>query len=133
MGVFSIQIKVRNWQNQFLPPEARGEDITCDAVVDSGASELALPAELLDRLKLEEIGRIRARTADGQRHNYPVFGIAELEVQGRVCQVRAIRLPHGAQALLGAVALEEMDWHISPSGQKLLPNPDSPNEPLLSI
>ena len=29
MGVFSVPIKVRNWQNQFLPPEQRGEEVAC--------------------------------------------------------------------------------------------------------
>ena len=133
MGVFSVPVQVRNWQNQFLPPDKRGEDISCEALVDCGASELALPADLLERLKLKELGHIQARTADGKRHDYPVFGIAEVEVQGRVCQVRVIQLPRGAQPLLGALPLEGMDWHISPSEQKLLPNPDSPDEPLFRI
>jgi hypothetical protein len=54
-------------------------------------------------------------------------------VQGRSCQVRAIELPRGAKPLLGAVPLEEMDWHVSPQERRLLPNPESPDEPLLSL
>jgi len=85
MGVFSVQIKVRNWQNRFLPPERRGEEICCEALVDSGAAELALPVDLLERLRLEELGTVRVFTADGGQHDYRVFGIAEVEVQGRTC------------------------------------------------
>lgn len=133
MGVFSIPIKVRNWQNRFLPPGRQGQEISCGALVDSGAAELALPVDLLERLKLEELGTVRAFTADGGQHDYRVFGIAEVEVQGRVCQVRVIELPHGAEPLLGALPLEEMDWHISPLEKRLVPNPRSPERPLLPL
>jgi hypothetical protein len=47
--------------------------------------------------------------------------------------VRAIELPRGADPLLGAVPLEEMDWHISAQEKKLLPNPKSPEKPLLPL
>jgi len=129
MGVFSVPIVVRNWQNRFLPPERRGEDVSCEALVDSGAIELALPVELVERLKLEQVGTMRAETADGGFHDLRVMGIAEVEVQGRKAQVRLIELPRGARPLLGAVPLEEMDWHVSPRDQKLVPNPRFPDEP----
>ena len=102
-------------------------------MVDSGAAELALPAEIIERLKLSEVGEVQVYTADGGEHTYRVFGIVELEVQGRSSQVRAIELPHGTESLLGAVPLEEMDWHISPQEKKLVPNPKSPEKPLLPL
>jgi predicted aspartyl protease len=133
MGVVPGPIQVRNWQNRFLPAERQGEDVSCDALVDSGAVDLALPIDLLERLKLEGLGTVGVFTANGGHHRYRVFGIAELEVQGRTCHVRAIELPLGATPLLGAVPLEEMDWHISPQEKKLLPNPASPDGPLLPL
>lgn len=133
MGVFHVPLKLRNWQNQFLPEDSRGEDVECEALVDSGAAELALPADLVERLKLRETGKVQVYTADGGRHTYRVFGIVDLSVQGRSCQVRAIELPRGTEPLLGAVPLEEMDWHISPRGKRLVPNPKSPEKPLLPL
>ena len=133
MGVFRVPVRLKNWQNQFLPREQRGEEVECDALVDSGAAELALPAQMIARLKLAELGSVRVCTADGGQHNYRVFGIVELEVGGRVCQVRAIELPRDVEPLLGAVPLEEMDWHVSPQEKKLLPNPRSPEGPLLPL
>lgn len=133
MGVFSVPIKVRNWQNQFLPPDRQGEDVSCNATVDSGAAELALPAPLIEQLKLKELDTVRVYTADGGQHDYRVFGIAEIEVQGRTGHVRVIELPHGTEPLLGAMPLEELDWHISPSEKRLLPNPKSPDRPLLPL
>ncbi len=133
MGVFTVPIKLKNWQNRFLPEDKRGEDITCDALVDSGAAELALPVEIISRLKLEQLGAVRVYTADGGEHEYRLFGMVEVEVGERICHVRTIELPHGAEPLLGAVPLEEMDWHISPLEKKLIPNPRSPEKPLLPL
>jgi len=133
MGVFRVPVKVRNWQNRYLPSDRQGKEIECEALVDSGAAEFALPVELLVPLRLEYLGEVRVYTADAGVHDYRVFGIAELEVQGRVCQVRVIELPHGAEPLLGAVPLEEMDWHISPAEKRLVPNPRSPEKPLLPL
>ena len=133
MGVFRVPIELKNWQNKFLPENQRGEDVQCEALVDTGATELALPSDLIERLKLEETGEVQVYTADGGEHTYRVFGIINLGVQGRFCQVRARELPHGAEPLLGAVPLEEMDWHISPQQKKLAPNPRSPEKPLLPL
>ena len=133
MGVFHVDAKVRNWQNRFLPVERQGKEVTCDMLVDSGAAELALPAEMIETLNLEELGKVRVSTADGGRHEHRVLGIVELEVQGRLCQIRVIELPRGAEPLLGAVPLEEMDWRIDPSEKKLVPNPRSPDQPLLPL
>lgn len=133
MGIFYVPAKVRNWQNQFLPPERQGREVSCEMLVDSGAAELALPAEVIDALKLQELGDVGVFTADGVRHRYRVLGMVEVEVQGRVCQVRAIELPEGSDPLLGAVPLEEMDWRIDLSEKKLVPNPRSPDEPLLPL
>lgn len=133
MGVFSVATKLGNWQNRFLPPDERGQDVECKALVDSGAAELALPADMIETLKLEPLDTISVYTADGNRHEYRVFGIVEVEVQGRKCHVRAIELPTGAKPLLGAVPLEEMDWHISPLEQKLVPSARSPDRPALPL
>ena len=132
MGVFNVEVTLRNWQNQFLPEDDRGEDVVWEAPVDTGASELCLPAEVVERLNLVEVGRIRVQIADGGRHSYRLMGMVEVEVQGRRCQVRAVELPRGSRALLGAFPLEEMDWHISPKEGRLVPNPAFPDgEPTL--
>ena len=133
LGIFSVPVKMRNWQNRFLPPGKQGREVACDMLVDSGAAELALPAELMAPLKLEELGAMRVVTADGTQRTCRVLGMVEIDVQGRTCQVRAVELPRGTQPLLGAVPLEEMDWHIDLAGQKLVPNPLSPDQPLLHL
>ncbi|HEY3302043.1 MAG TPA: retroviral-like aspartic protease family protein [Candidatus Binatia bacterium] len=133
MGVFRVPVKVRNWQNRYLPSDKQGKEIECQALVDSGAAEFVLPVELLEPLRLEYLDEVRVYTTAAGEHDYRVFGIAEVEVQGRTCQVRVIELPHGAEPLLGAVPLEEMDWHICPAEKRLVPNPRSPEKPLIPL
>ena len=128
MGVFSVPIAAKNWQNQFRPEQRRGEEVRCEALVETGAAELALPTELIERLRLQHTGEVQVDTADGGEHTYRVFGIVELLVQGRSCQVRAIQFPHDATPLLGAVPLKEMDWHVSPQEKKLCPLSEIPGE-----
>ncbi len=131
--MFSVAVRVRNGQNEFLPAEQRGEEVACEALVGTGAAQMALPMELLQRLRLKQVGVFRRYTADGGHHEFRLFGIAEVEVQGRMCQVRVVELPHGARPLLGALPLEEMDWHVCPLDKKLVPNPESPDEPLFPM
>ena len=97
MGVFHVKVQLRNWQNKFLPEEKRGEEIECDALVDSGATELALPVETISRLRLEEVRFSPCLHCRWGEHKCRVFGIVEIEVAGRTCQVRAIELPRGAE------------------------------------
>ena len=49
---------------------------------------------------MEEIGAVQVYTANGSKHDYRVFGITELEEQGRKCQVRAVELPRDSEPLL---------------------------------
>lgn len=133
MGVFDVPVKLKNWRNRLLPEDRRGEGIECEAVVDPGAAEPALPADLIERLRLEQTGEVQAYTADGGRHAYRVFGIVDLWVQGGSCRARAIELRRGTRPLPGAIPLEEMDRHVRPQEKKLVPNPESPEGPLLPL
>ncbi len=132
MGTFSVAVTLRNWQNRFLPEEERREEVVCEALVDTGASELCLAADVVESLNLIEVGRMRVQIADGGQHSYRLVGMVEVEVQGRACQVRAVELPRDSRVLLGAFPLEEMDWHVSPKEGRLIPNPAFPDgEPTL--
>lgn len=127
MGTFTVPIRLHRW------PDGNaghgGQAVEREAYVDSGSVHLALPAELVEGLQLQEMGRVRARTADGVRHDYRLVGMVQAEVQGRSCVVHAVELPRGAPVLLGAIPLEIMDWHIDLLHQKLRPSPESPDLP----
>ena len=123
MGVFSVEVRMRNLLHYLNPEGGMGEDVVCETLVDTGSSDLCLPSELVEQLGLIYMGRKTVRTADGARHAWRLMGIVRLEVQGRACRVRVIELPRGAKPLLGADPLSELDWHISPKDGRLIPRP----------
>jgi predicted aspartyl protease len=133
VGVFEVPVVVRNWLNPYLPEGERGEEVACDALVDSGAVQFALPAELIERLKVIPVDIIRGCTADGAFHELRVMGFVEMEVQGRTWHGQVIELPRRARPLLGMIPLEEMDWHIAAQERRLVPNPRNPEGPVVSL
>jgi hypothetical protein len=91
---------VKNWQNRhYLLINKEKEDKSM-ALIDLEAAELSLPNEMIYRLKLESLGN-RAKYIQPivGNMNIEIFGIAEIEVQGRVSHIRAIKLLHGARTI----------------------------------
>ena len=134
MGVFSVEVKMKNWPQSLLPEEEHGEDIVCEALVDTNVYNFCVPAELVERLNLIhfEDGRDYSRFVElpnGEKISCPTVGFVELEVQGRMTVIVASELPSeiGGSVILGRRPLSELDWHISPEGDSLVPNPLSPD------
>lgn len=105
-----VQINVKNWQNRFLPHDKHGEEVVVDALVEKEFAELGLPTEIIEKMKLEELGKVSVYTSMEGPHEYRVMGMVELSVNKKSCQVRAIELPAGSQPLLGALPLRLIDW-----------------------
>ena len=133
MGVFTVEVTLRRYKDGPSFEDEPTEEVVCDALVDTGAVHLCLPADIVERLGLVQVGRRSLRTADGRRQPYRLMGIVEAEVQGRDCHVTAIEMPAGTTPLLGAIPLEDMDWHVSPQERKLIPNPLSLDGEPMSI
>jgi len=128
----TAQLILSNWQKKRLS-EDTGESVECEAVVSTGSTDLALPADMIEKLDLKEIGEVDVRTSDGSIRRCRTFGMVEVETQGRSCQVRAVEIPRGAKPLLGSVPLQEMDFHILMAERKLIPNPESKDVPILYL
>jgi predicted aspartyl protease len=76
-------------------------------LVDTGASHLSLPANLIEQLGLELVEEIEVTAAAGDR-KARLFEGAYLEVAGRSAIVRCIETPVGTDPLLGVVPLEDL-------------------------
>jgi clan AA aspartic protease len=122
MGLVVTKIRLSNPRKPSLPV------MEGDALVDSGALHLCIPAAVAGELELEELHARRVTTADGSRHDCPYVGPIQIRVAGRECFTGALVL--GNEILLGAVPLEDMDLWISPSRHAVVPNPASPEIPL---
>jgi len=101
--------------------------VTLTALVDSGATMLVLPEDVIQRLGLPVVRTVRSRLGNGQIVSSTVYGPARLKVLERVANVDVMSVPAGAPALLGQVPLELLDFVVDPKNRRLAPNPESPD------
>jgi clan AA aspartic protease len=113
------------------PSDVRSVEIT--ALVDTGATMLVLPAEVVEALGLPPRGQRKVRYADDRVETVPWVVGVKVEVRGREAVVSALVGPRGSTALLGQIPLEEMDFTVDPKSRELRPNPASPDAPVLDI
>ena len=111
------------------PEQIRSLEI--EALVDTGATMLMLPADVVERLGLTERGRREVRYANGQKDTVPWVGGVRLTILGRDMIADALVEPAGTMALIGQIPLEELDLIVDPKSRTLKVNPDSPDAPLL--
>ncbi len=106
---------------------------TVEGLVDTGATLLCLPEEIMARLGLERLREERVRYADHRTERRGVFGPVRVELQGRVGFFNAMELAAGTTPLIGQVVLEDLDLQVDPRGQQLVPNPLSPDMPMADV
>jgi aspartyl protease family protein len=79
-------------------------------LVDTGASGVAIPAELATRLGLESEGTVRSSTAGGDVVGQVVRADLELDGGVRAERLRIVALPRLASPLLGMDVLGRLHW-----------------------
>jgi clan AA aspartic protease len=121
MGLIYADIELANAKNGSL------KSITVKALVDTGAMTLCIPEHIAIQLQLQEIEKREVTTADERRHVVPYVGPVQIQFANRTCFTGALVI--GESVLMGAVPMEDMDLVISPSGQTVTVNPNSPNIP----
>jgi predicted aspartyl protease len=123
---FSVELEVVNHQHVVaaqlgvIPPD-KIRRARLAGVVDTGATRLVLPGSVVDALGLPETGRITVRFADGRQDQKAVVGDAQVEIQNRSSVFTAVVEPGRADALVGAIVLEELDFVPDCTGQALVP------------
>ena len=98
-----------------------------DALVDTGATFLSLPARQISALGLKRHRVRTARTAAGIV-SFGIYEAVRLTVRGRDCVVEVCELPNNCPPLIGQIPLEVLDFVFDPIGQKLIGNPDHNGE-----
>jgi clan AA aspartic protease len=132
------KVKLTNRENALLarrgllPPE-RVRTLEVDALVDTGATMLVLPAEICRTLGLGEAGRRRVRYADGRRREIPWGTDLFIEILGRGMGCDARVETEGTVPLIGQIPLEGLDLVVNPKTGDLMPDPESPDAPLLDL
>ena len=103
------------------------------AVIDTGATMLVLPSDLVAELGLRRFRDVKVRYSNNSTEMRAVFGIVELELLGRTGHFDVLAEEPGTQPLVGQIVLEELDLVVDPKGRCVLPNPQSPEVPLVEI
>lgn len=79
-------------------------------LIDTGATGVAIPAELATRLGLESEGTVRSRTAGGEVVGQVVRADLELDGGVRAERLRLVALPRLESPLLGMDVLGRLRW-----------------------
>jgi len=101
------------------------------AIVDTGAVMSVIPVHVAEQLGLQPRHSRVARFADGRTETVGVTGPIIFECQTRDTLEEAMIL--GDEVLIGQTVLEKLDLLADCQGQRLVPHPDRPNQPVIMI
>lgn len=103
-----------------------------DVLVDTGASLLCLPIDVIRTLDLPLVRPVDATTAAGVQQ-FELYEDAQLTVEGRRATVDCIALPEGSPALLGFLPLENLGIEPDLQDQRLRLLPDRGKDTYLLV
>ena len=118
MGTFTVRATVMN-------PEHPERSIDIDFLVDTGATYLLLPPDIVDRLGLETPIERRMMLASGE---LGVYGLGDVRVRlnGEEHTTAFVAGPAGCRALFGAFGLELFWLAVDSVHHRLIPAPPAP-------
>ncbi len=126
MGRFAVELKLVNRDDEVLaeagvlaPEKVRRA--TIQGVVDSGATRLVLPQSVAKTLGLKKTGTVTVKYADGRTAIRPTAQGVHVELLGRDSVFTASIEPRRQTALIGAIVLEDLDFLVDSTHQRLVP------------
>lgn len=102
-----------------------------EALIDTGAVRTAIPVEVCEHLGLRIRSQEIAKYADGRQETVGVTGSVIIEMAGRETIEAAMVL--GDIVLIGQTVLETLDLLVDCKNQRLVPNPENPERPVLRV
>jgi predicted aspartyl protease len=126
MGRFSVELELTN--NRDLTraedgdiPQSQVRRVIVRGVVDSGGTRFVIPESVAVQLGLKATGNVGVKYADGRRAVRPVVDNVHVRLLGRSSVFKAAVEPKRESALIGAIVLEDLDFLIDSTHQRLLP------------
>lgn len=126
MGKVIEKIKVMN----LLEPT---KSVEIEAVIDTDATMVVLPQNIVDALGLKKIRETKVRYANNKTELKSIYGVVTIEIKGRTGNFDVLAESEGSQPLIGQVVLEILDLVVDPRTRTLMPNPLSPEMPMIEI
>jgi predicted aspartyl protease len=119
-------------QRKQRPPEEIRRLVIPDALVDSGATTLALPSRLIQQLGLNKRYEKRVTSSKGTGM-VSIYEAVRLTIQGRDCTVDVMEVPDEVPVLIGQIPLEMLDFVVDMQGRRLTGNPAHGGEHVLEL
>jgi clan AA aspartic protease len=102
-----------------------------EALIDTGAVRTAIPLEVCEDLGLRIRSQEIAKYADRRQETVGLTGPIIIEIEGRETIEAAMVL--GDIVLIGQTVLETLDLLVDCKNQRLVPNPENPERPVLRV
>ena len=109
------------------------KSVEVDAVIDTGATMVVLPKDIVDALGLRKVREVKVIYANNKVETKPIYGVVTIELKGRSANLDVLVEEKGSQPLIGQVLLELLDLIVEPKTRKLILNPASPEMPMMEI
>ena len=138
MGRIITTLIITNRGDQVLAERGLmpGEDVRTitlkNVLVDTGATTLCLPANVIAKLGLTLLKEVDVATATGFS-KARIFEDAKISLCEREGTFECLELPGGTEPLLGVIPLEALGIELDLQNQKLIVLPISPNASYLRI
>ena len=107
--------------------------VEVEAVIDTGATMVVLPKDIVEELGLKKMREVEVRYANNNVETKPIYGVVNIELNGSSANLDVLVEEKGSQPLIGQVLLELLDLIVEPKTRKLIPNPASPEMPMMEI
>ena len=107
------------------------KSVEVEAVIDTGATMVVLPKDIVEELGLGKMREEKVRYANNKVETKPIYGV-NIELKGRSANLDVLVEEKDSQPLIGQVLLELLDLIVDKT-RKLLPNPASPEMPMMEI
>jgi predicted aspartyl protease len=138
MGRVVTEVAIENlkdlWDSErgLRKPEEVRRLLVADALVDTGATTLALPTRLIRELGLSKTREQNAVSSHG-KGTTKIYEAVRLTILGRNCVVEVMEVPDEVPTLIGQIPLEMLDLVIDLQGRRLTGNPAHDGEHVLEL
>lgn len=138
MGRVLTEARIENMRDLWAVEEGRAQPesvrqlFLTDALVDTGATTLALPVGLIHQLGLSKVREQRAISFRGPAA-VNIYEVVRLTILNRICAVEVMEVPDDVPALIGQIPLAMLDLVIDLQGRRLTGNPAHGGEHTLEL
>jgi clan AA aspartic protease len=136
MGEVRVRAKLTNCGDVILARRGqlaagRVRHLEADAMVDTGAVQSVIPADIARQLGVEVHSQRIAEYADGRRESVGVTEPLYVSVQGRETAEEALIL--GDEVIIGQTILEKLDLVVDCANRLVVPNPAHPDQLITKV